>query len=126
MDIQQEMLDLIAQKQALGQGANIRPVLGTEKDPGLDSASVDAVLIVDVYHEMAWPWEMMQGIVRSMKSGGRLFLVEYRAEDPRVPIKRLHKMTEAQARAEMETAGLRFVANRDFLPRQHFLIFQKD
>lgn len=126
VDIQQEMLDLIAQKQATGQGNNIQPVLGTEEDPGLDSAQVDAVLIVDVYHEMAWPYEMMQGIVRAMKPGGRLFLVEYRAEDPAVPIKRLHKMTEAQARTEMEAMGLRFVANPDFLPRQHFLIFQKD
>ncbi len=126
VDIQQEMLDLIAQKQASGQGANIRTVLGTETDAGLDSASVDAVLFVDVYHELAWPFEMMQGIVRALKPGGRLFLVEYRSEDPAVPIKRLHKMTEAQARKEMEAAGLRFVANRDFLPRQHFLIFQKD
>jgi SAM-dependent methyltransferase len=126
VDIQQEMLDLIAQKQAAGMGENIQTVLGTETNPGLDSGQVDAVLIVDVYHEMAWPYETMQGIVRAMKPGGRLFLVEYRAEDPAVPIKRLHKMTEAQARAEMERVGLRFVANQDFLPRQHFLIFQKD
>lgn len=125
VDIQPEMLAKIEQKKQVTGVENIRTVLGTEKSPALDSAHVDVVLIVDVYHEMAYPYEMMQGIVRAMKSGGRLFLVEYRGEDPTVPIKPLHKMTEAQARAEMKAAGLSFVSNLDFLPRQHVLVFEK-
>ncbi len=125
VDIQPEMLAKIEQKKQVTGVENIRTVLGTEKSPALDSAHVDVVLIVDVYHEMAYPYEMMQGIVRAMKPGGRLFLVEYRGEDPTVPIKRLHKMTEAQARAEMKAAGLSFVSNLDFLPRQHVLVFEK-
>lgn len=125
VDIQPEMLAKIEQKKQVTGVENVRTVLGTEKSPALDSAHVDIVLIVDVYHEMAYPYEMMQEIVRAMKSGGRLFLVEYRGEDPTVPIKPLHKMTEAQARAEMKAAGLSFVSNLDFLPRQHVLVFEK-
>ncbi|ANM30446.1 methyltransferase type 11 [Acidobacteria bacterium Mor1] len=126
VDIQQEMLDFIENKKKRKKGAgNVRTVLGTITDPNLEPGSVDAVLIVDAYHEFSHPREMMAGIVRGLKPGGKLYLVEYRAEDPEVPILPLHKMTEAQARKEMAVAGLRFEENRDVLPQQHLMVFVK-
>jgi len=80
---------------------------------------------VDVYHEFSHPREMMTAVYQGLRSGGRVVLVEYRGEDPRVPIKERHKMTEKQVRKEMEAVGLEFVENRDMSPWQHFLIFQK-
>jgi hypothetical protein len=87
--------------------------------------SIDAALLVDAYHEFAHPREMMQGIVAALRRSGRVFLIEYRGEDPRVPIKPLHKMTEAQARREMGAVGLRHIATLAVLPTQHVLIFEK-
>jgi hypothetical protein len=81
--------------------------------------------MVDAYHEFSHPREMMTAIVKALRPGGRVFLVEYRAEDPSIPILPLHKMTEDQARREMESVGLEFVENRAMLPQQHFLIFRK-
>lgn len=82
-------------------------------------------MFVDAYHEFSHPAEMLASLQKSLKPGGRIFLLEFRAEDPRVPIKPLHKMTEAQARMEFENAGFRFVSNRRELPWQHFMVFQK-
>jgi predicted methyltransferase len=89
------------------------------------AATIDAVLLVDAYHEFAYPFEMMRTIFRALKPGGRVFLVEYRGEDPRIPIKPLHKMTQDQAKTELESVGLRWVETRDFLPTQHFMVFEK-
>jgi precorrin-6B methylase 2 len=124
-DIQPEMQTLLRTKmQELGVG-NVEPRLGTITDPNLASGSVDVVLMVDVYHEFSHPREMMTAIFEGLRSGGRVVLVEYRGEDPKVPIKERHKMTEKQVRVEMEAIGLKFVENRDMLPWQHFLVFQK-
>jgi ubiquinone/menaquinone biosynthesis C-methylase UbiE len=101
------------------------PVMGEIDDPRLPEASVDLVLLVDAYHEFSHPREMMRGIHRALRPGGRVVLVEFRLEDPDVPVKPLHKMSEKQARVEMEAAGLRWVETRDMLPRQHFMVFQK-
>jgi ubiquinone/menaquinone biosynthesis C-methylase UbiE len=125
VDVQPEMLELL-DRRATGAGIeNVDLVLGTESDPGLPEASVDAILLVDAYHEFAYPFEMARAMTAALRPGGRLYLVEYRAEDPDIPILPLHKMTEAQARREIEAAGLTFVENGTFLPVQHFLVFEK-
>lgn len=125
-DIQQEMLDILTNKAAQAGIRNIRPVLGTESDPGLPAASVDTILIVDVYHEMEFPFEMMAGLARSLKPGGRLVLVEYRGEDRAVPIKELHKMTEEQVKKELAPHPLKFDETLRMLPWQHVMIFRKN
>jgi ubiquinone/menaquinone biosynthesis C-methylase UbiE len=125
VDIQPEMLDILRQRLAREDIDNVEPVLGREDDPRLPSNSIDAALLVDAYHEFAYPREMMQGIVAALRPGGQVILVEYRGEDPSIPIKPLHKMTEAQARREMSAVSLRHVATLDVLPTQHILIFEK-
>lgn len=125
VDIQPPMLERI-DRQVRRRGVdNVRTILGSSLDPRLPENAVDAVLLVDAYHEFSHPREMGDGIQQSLAPGGRVFLVEYRGEDPAIPIKPLHKMTVAQVRLEMEAVGLRFVENRDFLPDQHFLVFEK-
>lgn len=125
VDIQQEMLDIISEKKRAEGANNIETILATETDPRLPLNSVDLVLIVDAYHEFSHPREVAEGIVRGLKPGGRLVLIEYRGEDRSVPIKPLHKMTEAQSKLEMAAVGLSWVETLDFLPQQHFLVFQK-
>ena len=124
-DIQPEMLAMIKEKLKQQPYDNIETVLGTDQDPNLAAESIDKVLMVDVYHEFFYPWEMMTQLVNALRPGGRVYLVEYRMEDPEVPIKRLHKMTAKQARKEMKAVGLKFVENRTMLPRQHILVFEK-
>jgi SAM-dependent methyltransferase len=101
VDVQPEMVALLRELVARSGLDNVRPVLGSERSTGLAPASVDLALLVDVYHELAFPYEVMASIVQALRPGGRVVLVEYRAEDLRVPIKPLHKMSEAQARREM-------------------------
>lgn len=125
VDIQPEMLSIIETRAERENLDNVAPIWGTETDPTLQDAVADLTLIVDAYHEFSHPREMLNAIYESTKPGGRLVLVEYRAEDPDVPIKPLHTMTEEQVRREVEAAGFRFVENRDFLPQQHFLVFKK-
>jgi SAM-dependent methyltransferase len=125
VDIQPEMLAIIESRKQGGEAANVETVLGTEKDPRLPPGSIDLILLVDAWHEFAWPREMGHAMARALKPGGRLVLVEYRGEDPGIPIKPLHKMTEMQARSEMRAAGLDWVRTRDFLPQQHFMVFRK-
>lgn len=125
-DIQEEMLDIIRER-ALEEGAlNVMPVLGRIDHCGLEPESVDVVLFVDAYHEFSHPREMMESIVTALKPGGRVYLVEYRLEDPLVLIKERHKMSEKQARLEMEAVGLTFVENIGVLPQQHILVFRRD
>ena len=104
---------------------NVEPVLGTTLDPRLPTGGVDVVLMVDSYHEFDHPREMMLAIVKALKSGGRVIDLEYRGEDPDVPIKPHHKMTEAQAIKEMAAVGLTHVKTLEDLPQQHFMVFQK-
>lgn len=125
VDIQQEMLDFIEGRKKQTGDSNVETLLGAVDDTRLPESSVDAVLMVDAYHEFSHPWEMMVSIVKGLKPGGRVILIEYRGEDPTVPIKPLHKMTQRQAVREMEAVGLEHVETRDFLPRQHFMIFRK-
>jgi ubiquinone/menaquinone biosynthesis C-methylase UbiE len=125
VEIQQEMLDLLTNKMAELNITNVHPVLGTITDPHLPPESVDLVLMVDVYHEFDHPFEMMQGIAGSLKPEGRIAFVEFRGEDPKVPIKLVHKMTEAQVRKEMSVHPLEWVETIGVLPRQHIIIFKK-
>ena len=119
VDIQPEMLQMLARNAAEARLANIRPVLGTPIDPRLPAGAIDMMLCVDVYHEFSHPEAMLGKIKESLAPDGQLVLVEFRGEDPAVPIKPLHKMTKAQVRAELEPAGFEMV--RDRLPWQHLL-----
>ncbi len=125
VDIQPEMLDLLTNKMAEAGVTNVIPVLGTLTDPNLPAGSVDLVFMVDVYHELDHPFEMMQAVVKALKPGGRVVFVEFRGEDPAVPIKRLHKMTEAQVKKEMAVLPLEWVETIGVLPRQHIIVFRK-
>lgn len=127
VEIQQEFLELLmANMKRRGVADQVRPVLGAVDDPRLPEASCDVILLVDVYHEFEHPFEMGRAMIRALKPGGRLVLVEYRGEDPEVPIKPLHKMTEAQVRREFSVHPVRFERNVNVLPRQHILILRRD
>jgi SAM-dependent methyltransferase len=124
VDVQPEMLRMLAAHAGAAQLTNIRPVLGTAIDPRLPAGRLDLVLCVDVYHELSHPEPMLARIRESLAPGGRLVLAEFRGEDPAVPIKPLHKMTKAQVRAELEPAGFVLVREFDRLPWQHLLFFE--
>lgn len=125
VDIQPEMLSFIENKKEKEKINNVIPVLGSETDPQLPVDSLDMILMVDVYHEFSYPKEMLEAMFRALKKGGKLIQLEFRAEDPEVPIKDLHKMTEKQVKKELNAAGFRFVASKKNLPWQHFLVFEK-
>jgi ubiquinone/menaquinone biosynthesis C-methylase UbiE len=123
-EIQPEMLAQLAVRMKERNVTNVTGVLGTLDDPKLPEP-VDLVLLVDVYHELSQPAELMAAICRQVKPGGRIAFVEYRGEDPAVPIKPLHKMTEAQVLKEMSALPLEHVATVRTLPWQHLIIFRK-
>ena len=125
VDVQPEMIALLAEGAKKAGLGNIKPVLGSATDVKLVNGSIDLALMVDVYHELEFPYEVMQSVVRALKPGGKVALVEYRAEDSRVPIKRLHKMSEAQVRKEVEQHELVHERTAGALPWQHVLIFRK-
>lgn len=125
IDIQPEMVAYLSSKaQQLGV-ANVESHLGKVDAVELPPESVDAFLMVDAYHEFSHPNEMMQSIVHALKPTGRIYILEYRAEDPSVPIKPLHKMSETQCIKEMAEVGLRHLHTRHHLPWQHFMVFGK-
>lgn len=125
VDIQAEMLDIIDYRLREAGLSNVTTVLATPSDPGLPAGEVDAVLLVDAYHEFSHPFEVMSGIRDSLSERGRVILVEYRGEDPMVPIKPLHKMTVAQATREMAAVGLSLAQVHDALPWQHVMVFRR-
>ena len=127
VDVQKEMLERLKQNCEKFGISNVEPVKGTQKTTGLKDNSVDLAIMVDVYHEFEYPYEMLADISRSMKPGGRVVFVEYRKEDPTVPIKEVHKMSQVQVRreAEQEEFGLKWTETIHVLPRQHILVFQK-
>jgi len=124
VDVQPEMLRMLAFNAGTARLSNIRPVLGTPIDPRLPAGRFDLVLCVDVYHELSHPEPMLQRIRESLAPGGRLVLAEFRGEDAAVPIKPLHKMTKAQVRAELEPAGFVLAREFDRLPWQHLMFFE--
>ena len=125
VEIQQEMLDILTNKLTSEKIFNVKPVLGTITDPKLPRASVDLILMVDVYHEFDFPFEMVEAMCNSLRPGGRIVFVEFRGEDPDVPIKRVHKMTETQVRKEMSVHPLDWVETIRTLPQQHIIVFRK-
>jgi ubiquinone/menaquinone biosynthesis C-methylase UbiE len=124
-DIQAGMLALLQKNVAKAKLSNVTPVLGTFDDPKLPAGALDLVLMVDVYHEFSEPQAMLRHIHESLKPDGRMVLLEYRAEDPNVPIQPLHKMTVAQAKLEIEHEGFTLARVQNDLPRQHVLTFTK-
>jgi len=124
-DIQPRMLELLRQNMAQRKIANVETVLGAVDDPKLPSSSVDLELMIDVYHEFSHPQEMLRHLRDALKPGGRMVLLEYRGEDPAIPIRPEHKMTVAMVKAEVEPEGFRLDKTIEALPRQHILIFKK-
>lgn len=125
VDIQPEMLDIIDFLTKENPNLPVLPVLGTETNPNLPPKAIDIALMVDTYHEIAYPREMMEEIVKALKPEGKVVLVEYRKENPLIAIKGVHKMTEKQVKKEMEAVGLKWVTTEEFLPQQHYLVFEK-
>lgn len=123
VDIQPEMLEFVAARAAEAGLANVETVLGTVDDARLPAGSVDVVVLVDAYHEFSHPKEMLDSIRRALKPDGRVVQVEFRANDPSVPIKPLHTMTEDQARREFAASGLVWISTASELPRQHVLTY---
>lgn len=125
VDIQDDAVTYIKQQSEKLDFENVIPIKGTEKTPNLPKGEVDLVIMVDVYHELSYPQEMLQAIYESLKPDGKILLLEYKGEDPTINIKPLHKMTEKQAKKELKANGFELVKNGKFLPIQHFLIFEK-
>lgn len=124
-DLQPEMLEKLKAKSAREKLSNVETVLGTESDPKLPANSMDLVLLVDVYHEFSEPQAMLDKIRESLKTDGRLVLLEYRKEDPLVPIRPEHKMSVADVKKEVEAEGYKLDQVIEKLPRQHIIIFRK-
>ena len=125
VDVQPEMIRMLNSLAGKAGITNIRPVLASADNVKLPGESIDLAIMVDVYHELAYPSEVMDSLVRSMKSGGRIVFVEYRAEDPAVDIKPLHKMSEVQVRREANAHGLTWERTITALPIQHVIVFRK-
>ena len=125
VDVESEMIAYLKGRIKLEGYKNIIPVLSTEQKVSLPANSIDVMLLVDVYHEFSFPYEMTLSMLEALKPGGKLVLVEFRAEDPNVPIKTIHKMSERQAVKEFKASGFLFEKNIGNLPWQHCLIFRK-
>lgn len=126
VDIQQEMLHLLHLRAEEAKIDNIETILGTVVNPDLPAGVVDLMLMVDVYHEFSHPEEMLAAIRQSLSPKGRIALVEFRAEDPRVPILPLHKMSKRQILREYKANGFKLVEEYDQLPWQHLMFFEKE
>src|SRR5688500_4336277 len=126
IDIEPAMLEVIAQRASRERIANVAAVRASVHDPHLIPGSVDLLFMVDVYHELEYPYEVMTKVRAALKPGGRVALIEYRAEDPQVAIKPIHKMSERQVRRELEAAGFRHVKTVRTLPLQHLIVFESE
>lgn len=125
VDVQPEMLALLKERTAKAKIENVIPVLGSDSDPKLPKKALDVILMVDVYHELSQPQSMLQRIREALKDDGRLILLEYRKEDPHIPIRSEHKMSIEEAKMEVEAEGFHLDKVLNDLPRQHILIFKK-
>jgi SAM-dependent methyltransferase len=125
-EIQTDAVNYLKNKAGQLGAMNVIVVKGNEKSPELPENSIDLALMVDVYHELSYPHEMLQSIRKSLKPKGKLLLLEYRAEDPKVDIKPLHKMSVKQANKELTANGFHIVEDGEFLPIQHYLLYEKD
>lgn len=125
VEIQDEMISQLKQRKKELRDSVVTIVKGTERAPNLPENSIDLALMVDVYHELSYPKEMLQALHKALKPAGKIVLLEYRGEDPLIPIKPLHKTTVAQLNRELEANGFRLSYKKDFLPIQHFLVYEK-
>jgi len=125
VEVQDEFISALKTRQQELGLANVEVIKGTSQSPNLPAASVDLAIMVDVYHELEYPQEMLQALHQALKPTGKLLLLEYRAEDPAIPIKELHKMSVAQANKELSANGFKLFRREDFLPIQHFLLYEK-
>jgi predicted methyltransferase len=125
VDVQPEMIEILRLQMKQRHVTNVTPVLGSETDPKLPAGALDLAIMVDVYHELAYPYEMLAAIVKSLRPGGRVVFVEFRGNDPSVPIKAVHTMTEAQVKKEAAVQPLEWVKTVDGLPWQQVVIFRK-
>jgi len=125
VEIQEELIHYLRNKKALLKDSIVEIVKGSSLSPNLADNSVDLALMVDVYHELEFPHEMLQAISKSLKPNGKILLIEYRGEDKSIPIKSLHKTTVAQLNRELKANGFQLSFKGDFLPIQHFLMYEK-
>ena len=125
VEIQDEFISYLKKRKALLKDSVVEVVKGSIASPNLSPASIDLAIMVDVYHELEFPQEMLQALRTALKPGGKILLIEFRGEDPAVPIKALHKTTVAQLKKEFEANGFRLNYTGDFLPIQHFILFEK-
>jgi FkbM family methyltransferase len=125
VDVEPEMIAYLNERIKQKKLSRIVPVLSTEQKVSLPENTIDIMLLVDVYHEFSYPYEMALSMRSALKPGGKLVLVEFRSEDSTVPIKTIHKMSEAQAIKEFKAAGFKFDKNIDNLPWQHCMVFTK-
>ena len=125
VDIQSQMLDMLSENMRKRRINNVETILGTPSDPRLAEDSADLALLVDVYHELAYPAKIMASVRRALRPGGRLAIVEYRKEDPWIPIHPLHKMTVEEVKRELEPIGFEPLEVLDFLPWQHIVVFAR-
>jgi len=125
VDVQPEMIEILKRNMSEHGAGNVKAVLGTETDPKLPAGTLDLAIMVDVYHELEYPYEMLAAIVKALKPGGRVVFVEFRGDDPSVPIKALHTMTEVQVRKEAAVHPLVWIKTVSKLPWQHLIVFRK-
>ena len=125
VDLQPEMIELLEAERDEQKITNVQTIQAEEDNPHLPSEQIDLALMVDAYHELAFPREVMTGVAEALKPGGRVVLAEYRAENPLIMIKRLHKMSEKQVKVEMAAVGLTWIKTDERLPQQHLLFFEK-
>src|SRR5581483_11862062 len=125
VEIQDDAVNYLKNKVGQLDIKNVTVIKGKEQSPDLPDNSIDLAMMVDVYHELLYPHEMLENIRKALKAGGKLLLIEYKAEDPKVEIRPLHKMSVKQATRELEANGFKLVEDGEFLPIQHFLLFQK-
>jgi precorrin-6B methylase 2 len=125
VEIQDEFIQILKQNKIQKGVKNVEIVKGSEQNPNLLVNSIDLAIMVDVYHELAYPQEMLSALAKALKADGKILLLEYRTEDPDVAIKELHKMSVKQVNKEMEANGFKLYKQEDFLPIQHFLVYEK-
>lgn len=125
IDVQEEMVRQLKAKKRAIQDSVVEVIKGSEQAINLPASSTDLVIMVDVYHELSYPKEILESIYKALKPSGKILLLEYRQEDPSIPIKELHKMSVQQVSKEMEGNGFKLLKKEDFLPIQHFLLYEK-
>jgi ubiquinone/menaquinone biosynthesis C-methylase UbiE len=126
VEIQDDAIKYLRNKSAYLKNNNVIVVKGGEKSPNLPDNTIDLAIMVDVYHELSYPHEILQALRRSLKRNGKLLLLEYRAEDPKVEIKPLHKTSILQINKELKANGYHLIEDGEFMPIQHFLVYEKN